>query len=106
MKIKVLRSWCLGKGVDTVIGETIDLPDREARIKINQGKARPTRGKITKITAPKAPLFSVEESLELIAKAQTVEDLDEIMEGDTREETSKVATAKYYELKGDPNDEK
>lgn len=40
MRVKVLRSFCIGLGVDVQPGDIIELSDREAYIKMNQGKVQ------------------------------------------------------------------
>jgi hypothetical protein len=40
-RVEILRSFCLGQGVDALIGQVLDLPDARARLLIAQGKARP-----------------------------------------------------------------
>jgi hypothetical protein len=41
MRVEILRSFCLGQGIDALVGQVLELPDARARLLIAQGKARP-----------------------------------------------------------------
>lgn len=70
MKVKVLRSFCIGKGEDVQPGDVIDLPDREARIKIKQGKVKNISDKEKSKTARAAETKKKEIKEEVIEDAE------------------------------------
>ena len=40
MRVEILRSFCLGQGIDALAGQVVEVPDARARLLIAQGKAR------------------------------------------------------------------
>jgi hypothetical protein len=40
MRVEILRSFCLGQGIDALAGQIIEVPDVRAWLLIAQGKAR------------------------------------------------------------------
>lgn len=104
MKVKVLRGFSRGNGVDVNPGDIIEMPDREAAIKIKQGKVRDTALPERQYTRNQKPaehkdlLFPLKEALELIAAAATAEEVDELIMGDTRKQILQAAEARKKEL--------
>jgi hypothetical protein len=41
VRVEIIRSFCLGQGIDALAGQVIEVPDARARLLIAQGKARP-----------------------------------------------------------------
>lgn len=106
MKVKVLRGFCLGKGVDVQPGDTIDLSDREAKLKIKQGKVRDASipEKVRQTGGKKQPakplLYPVDEAIKLISMANSVEEIQEILADDERPEVLLAAEDRAKELEG------
>ena len=92
MKVKVLRGFCIGKGIDARLGDVIELPDREAKIKIRQGKVAEVREKNKQL------LYPDKEALQLIEAAATIAEVDDVITGDTRKKILAAAEAKKKEL--------
>jgi hypothetical protein len=40
MRVEILRSFCLGQGIDALAGQVVEVPHARARLLIAQGKAR------------------------------------------------------------------
>ena len=40
MHVEILRSFCLGQGIDALAGQVVKVPDARARLLIAHGKAR------------------------------------------------------------------
>lgn len=40
MRVEILRSFCLGQGIDALAGQVIEVIDARARLLIAQGKSR------------------------------------------------------------------
>jgi hypothetical protein len=61
MRVEILRSFCLGQGIDALAGQIIEVPDARARLLLAQGKARsPTSPPVPQPAAvADAPLKSI-----------------------------------------------
>jgi len=104
MQVKVLRGFCIGNGVDVQPGDVIELSEKEARIKIKQGKVKnvntPEKSKAAREAAKNPLLYKLKEALELISLAQSEEEINEIIQGDTREKVLEAAEKRKSEIKG------
>ncbi len=99
MKVKVLRSFCIENGGDSKIGEILEMSEREAKIKISQGKVAEVR------EHNKQLLYPDKEALQLIEAAETIAEVDDVITGDTRKKILAAAEARKKELANEPEKE-